>query len=113
MEAKTIATFEELLDEVKQYIHKEENIDLITRAYLCAEKNHQGQFRRSGEPYTIHVLQVGYILAQLRTGPKTIAAGLLHDTIEDCDIGKDDIIEMFGDEVYQLVEAVTKIGNLK
>ncbi|MEG0077930.1 MAG: bifunctional (p)ppGpp synthetase/guanosine-3',5'-bis(diphosphate) 3'-pyrophosphohydrolase [Erysipelotrichaceae bacterium] len=113
MEAKTISTFDELLDEVKKYIHKEENIDLITRAYLCAEKNHQGQFRRSGEPYTIHVLQVGFILAQLRTGPKTIAAGLLHDTIEDCDIGKDDIIEMFGDEVYQLVEAVTKIGNLK
>lgn len=113
MVAKTVATFDELLEEVKLYIRKEENIDLITRAYLCAEKNHAGQYRRSGEPYIIHAIQVGFILAQLRTGPKTIAAGLLHDVIEDCDIGKDDVVEMFGEEVYDLVEAVTKIGNLK
>ena len=55
------------------------NIDLITRAYLFAEKNHDGQYRKSGEPYIIHAIQVGYILSSLRTGPKTIAAGLLHD----------------------------------
>lgn len=113
MVSAKVATFDDLLVEVKSYIHKEENIDLITRAYLCAEKNHSGQFRRSGEPYIIHAIQVGYILSQLRTGPKTIAAGLLHDVIEDCEIGKDEVIEMFGEEVYRLVEAVTKIGNLK
>ena len=67
MVSAKVATFDDLLVEVKSYIHKEENIDLITRAYLCAEKNHSGQFRRSGEPYIIHAIQVGYILAQLRT----------------------------------------------
>ena len=113
MVSAKVATFDDLLVEVKSYIHKEENIDLITRAYLCAEKNHSGQFRRSGEPYIVHAIQVGYILAQLRTGPRTIAAGLLHDVIEDCEIGKDEVIEMFDEEVYRLVEAVTKIGNLK
>ena len=83
MVRKNVVTFDEMMQEVRQYIKKEENIDLITRAYLCAEKNHAGQYRKSGEPYIIHAIQVGYILAMLRTGPKTIAAGLLHDVVED------------------------------
>lgn len=113
MENKTVANFDELMVEVKKYIRRDENIDLITRAYLCAEKNHEGQFRKSGEPYLVHALQVGFILAQMRTGPKTIAAGLLHDVIEDCEMSPEEMKEVFGDEVYTLVEAVTKIGNLK
>lgn len=113
MENKTVATFDEMMLEVKNYIRRDENIDLITRAYLCAEKNHEGQFRKSGEPYLVHALQVGFILAQMRTGPKTIAAGLLHDVIEDCEMSPEEMKEVFGEEVYTLVEAVTKIGNLK
>ena len=71
MVSKKVVTFRDLLDEVKKYIKKEENIDLITRAYLFAEKEIIfGQFRKSGEPYIIHAIQVGYILALLRTGPK-------------------------------------------
>ena len=113
MVRKNVVTFDEMMQEVRQYIKKEENIDLITRAYLCAEKNHAGQYRKSGEPYIIHAIQVGYILAMLRTGPKTIAAGLLHDVVEDCDVCLEQISEMFGEEVASLVESVTKIGALK
>ena len=110
---KKSVTFEEVLEEVKKYIHKPENIDLITRAYLCAEKNHTGQYRKSGEPYIIHAIQVGYILTMLRTGPKTIAAGFLHDVVEDCDVTIQEMSDMFGEEVASLVESVTKIGALK
>ena len=113
MVRKNVVTFDEMMQEVRQYIKKEENIDLITRAFLCAEKNHAGQYRKSGEPYIIHAIQVGYILAMLRTGPKTIAAGLLHDVVEDCDVCLEQISEMFGEEVASLVESVTKIGALK
>ena len=102
-----------MLNEVKKYIHKPENIDLITRAYLFAKDKHEGQFRKSGDPYVIHAVQVGYTLALLRTGPKTIAAGFLHDTVEDCDVETEDIARLFGDEVASLVESVTKIGALK
>ncbi len=110
---KKSVIFEEVLEEAKKYIHKPENIDLITRAYLFAKEKHEGQFRKSGEPYIIHAVQVGYTLALLRTGPKTIAAGFLHDTVEDCDVEREDIAQLFGDEVASLVESVTKIGALK
>ena len=109
MVRKNVVTFDEMMQEVRQYIKKEENIELITRACLCAEKNHAGQYRKSGEPYIIHAIQVGYILAMLRTGPKTIAAGLLLDVVEDCDVCLEQISEMFGEEVASLVESVTKI----
>ena len=113
MVSSQVVTFDEMMSEVKKYIKKEENIDLITRAYLCAEKNHTGQYRKSGEPYIIHAIQVGYILSLLRTGPRTIAAGLLHDVVEDCDVTLEEITEMFGNEVASLVDSVTNIGNLK
>ena len=106
-------TFDDLLNEVKKYIVKEENLELITKAYKFAESMHANQFRKSGEPYIIHPLNVGYILATLRGGPQTIAAGLLHDTLEDCDINEEDFKEMFGNEIFLLVEGVTKIGNIK
>ena len=113
MVSKNVVTFDEMMFEVQKYIKKEENIDLITRAYLCAEKNHAGQYRKSGEPYIIHAIQVGYILTLLRTGPKTIAAGFLHDVVEDCDVSIQEMSDMFGEEVASLVDSVTKIGNLK
>lgn len=106
-------SFEQVITEVKQYIRKEENIDLITRAFLFAQKHHEGQLRKSGEPYLVHLINVAFILAQMRTGPSTIAAGFLHDVIEDCDITAQQMSVMFGEEVTILVEAVTKISNLK
>ena len=105
--------FDDIMLEAKKYIHKQENLDLITRAYEYANEKHKHQFRKSGEPYVIHVLNVGYILAKLRGGPQTIAAGLLHDTIEDCNVDIDEFKQLFGEDVYLLVEGVTKIGNIK
>lgn len=113
MVSKKVVTFDELMQEVKTYIKREENIDLITRAYHFAESNHEGQFRKSGEPYIIHVIQVAHILTLMKTGPKTITAGLLHDVVEDCDVTLEDVSAQFGEEVASLVESVTKIGALK
>ncbi|MEG0823063.1 MAG: bifunctional (p)ppGpp synthetase/guanosine-3',5'-bis(diphosphate) 3'-pyrophosphohydrolase [Erysipelotrichaceae bacterium] len=113
MVSTTTVTHEMLFKEVKKYMKKNENIEFLEKAYHYAAAAHEGQLRRSGEPYMIHAVQVGYILAQMRTGPKTIAAGLLHDVIEDCTCTSADIINEFGEEVYNLVESVTKIGNLE
>ncbi len=113
MVSKKVVTFDELMQEVSTYIKKEENLNLIKEAYAYAEKNHEGQFRKSGEPYIIHAIQVAHILTMLKTGPKTIAAGLLHDVVEDCDVTFEDVSTLFGEEVASLVESVTKIGALK
>lgn len=106
-------TIEDIMSEVKKYMVKEENLKLIQSAYEFANEKHEGQFRKSGEPYVIHVLNVGYILATLRTDPQTIAAGLLHDVIEDCNILEEDFKARFGNEIFSLVESVTKIKNIK
>ena len=113
MVRNNIVDFEGMMEEVQKYIKREENIELIRKAYECARVNHIGQFRKSGEGYIVHPLQVGYILAMLRTGPKTICAGLLHDVLEDCSLSREEMAKEFGEEVTQLVEAVTKIGQLK
>ena len=109
----THITFEEVLNEVHEYIKAPESIQLITKAYEFAEENHRGQYRKSGEPYIVHILYVGFILANLRVSPVTIAAGLLHDVIEDCDVSKDTLTENFSLEIATLVESVTKIGNIE
>ena len=106
-------TYDDIMYEVKKYISKDEDIQSIKKAYDFAVKMHEGQYRKSGEPYVIHVVQVAYILATLHVGPQTIVAGLLHDVIEDTDITNEEFIEMFGKNIYNLVEGVTKIGNLE
>ncbi|MCF0107320.1 MAG: bifunctional (p)ppGpp synthetase/guanosine-3',5'-bis(diphosphate) 3'-pyrophosphohydrolase, partial [Holdemanella sp.] len=114
MSEKRAVTFEECMENIQTYIKRPENIELIQRAYDFAYKCHEGQYRKSGEPYVIHVIQVAYILSQLHCGPKTIAAGLLHDTVEDCEgVTNETITELFGEEICTLVDAVTKIGNIK
>jgi len=94
-------------------LKKPENINLIKKALNYANEHHGGQFRRSGEPFIVHLWNVGYILATLRVGPKTIAAGLLHDVIEDCGVSKEQLTLDFDSEIAELVESVTKIGNLQ
>lgn len=107
-------SFDQCLENIQTYIKKQENIDLIKKAYAFAHEAHKGQFRKSGEPYEIHVVQVANILAGLHCDPKTIAAGLLHDTVEDCDgITTETIEQEFGEEIANIVDAVTKIGNIK
>lgn len=114
MSQKKQVTFEECMENVKTYIKRPENIELIQKAYDFAYEHHKGQFRKSGEPYVIHVIQVANTLAEMHCGPKTIAAGLLHDTVEDCEgVTTETITELFGEEIAILVDAVTKIGAIK
>ena len=106
-------TVDDVIDEARKYIHDPISLTLIERAANYASVHHAGQFRRSGEPYTVHLINVAYILATLRVGPQTIAAGFLHDCIEDCGISRDELANEFDEEIADLVEAVTKIGTLK
>ena len=77
----SITNFDEVLDLIKTYMKKDEDIDFITRAFNFANEMHAGQTRKSGEPYIINCLSVAYILATYQSQPATIAAGFLHDTI--------------------------------
>jgi GTP diphosphokinase / guanosine-3',5'-bis(diphosphate) 3'-diphosphatase len=86
---------------------------LIERAYAAAEKAHSGQKRKSGEPYITHPVAVAQILADLGIGPITLAAALLHDTVEDTDYTLDMLRRDFGDEIAMLVDGVTKLDKLK
>lgn len=114
MANKQEVTIEECMEHVRSYIKRPENLELIENAYKFAEKAHEGQFRKSGQPYVVHCIQVANTLASLRCDPKTVAAGFLHDTVEDCEgISEDVISKEFGKEVSTIVEAVTKIGNIQ
>jgi GTP pyrophosphokinase len=93
--------------------HPKSDLALIERAYATAEKAHSGQKRRSGEPYITHPVAVAQILADLGIGTKTLAAALLHDTVEDTDYTLDMLRKDFGDEVAMLVDGVTKLDKLK
>ncbi len=86
---------------------------IIERAYRVADRAHEGQTRRSGEPYITHPIAVAQILAELGLGPKTIAAALLHDTVEDTGYPLETLREEFGDEVAMLVDGVTKLDRVK
>ncbi|RME29275.1 MAG: bifunctional (p)ppGpp synthetase/guanosine-3',5'-bis(diphosphate) 3'-pyrophosphohydrolase [Deltaproteobacteria bacterium] len=102
----------DILDQVATYAPNAD-LDVIMRAWAFAGKAHAGQLRRSGEPYLVHPIAVAEILAQLRMDVDTIATGLLHDTMEDCLVTRDELAAMFGDEVADMVDGVTKIGKLK
>ena len=107
------ATIELVMDEIEKYIHNSESIEMIKKAYEIAKKYHEGQFRKSGEPYLQHPLEVAYMLASLRVGPATIAAGFLHDVVEDTDYTLDQLKVDFNEDVASIVDGVTKIGQLK
>src|SRR5919109_156087 len=91
--------------------HSDADLDLIKKAYVYSAKVHQGQIRKSGEPYLVHPLEVAGLLAELKLDEASIVAGLLHDTIEDTLAKPDEIKELFGPEVLSLVEGVTKLGT--
>lgn len=106
-------TFQEVEAKFENYITKKEDVERIRNAYAFAEKNHAGQFRKSGEPYIHHLIEVAYILCELNAGPDTIIAGLLHDVVEDCNVPLEEIEKRFGSEVRMLVDALTKIQRMK
>lgn len=86
---------------------------LIDKAYKFAETAHEGQKRKSGEPYITHSASVGLMLAEMGMGPRTISAALLHDTLEDTEVTNDDIREAFGPEILFLVDGVTKLSSVR
>ena len=110
---KTYNNFEDLMKEVETYIKKPESLEKITAAYEKARSLHEGQLRKSGEPYIIHPLNVAGILAELHVGPDTICAGLLHDVVEDTECTNEDIAKEFGQDIAEMVDGVTKVGQLK
>ena len=106
-------TLSQILERVKKYDDTPGGCDLIERAGHFAENAHAGQFRKSGEPYIVHPMFVASILVELMIDPPTIAAALLHDTVEDCDnVTLDLIQDQFGEEVARLVDGVTKLSKL-
>ena len=107
-----IYTFDEVKAVYEKYIFDPTSRSQIEKAYEFAKKKHEGQMRKSGDPYVTHVIAVAYILANLQAGPSTIIAGLLHDTIEDTDTKREEIAELFGEDIAFLVEGLTKITRL-
>ena len=103
--------YEELISSVQKY-HPSTDISMIEKAYRIARDAHEGQVRKSGEPYIIHPLCVGIILADLELDKETIVAGLLHDVVEDRVMTTEEITQEFGAEVALLVDGVTKLGQL-
>ena len=105
-----------VLERIKRKIRQNNaraDVALVDKAYLTAKRAHEGQLRKSGEPYITHPLAVAEILADLGIGAKTIAAALLHDTVEDTDYSLDRVRVDFGEEIALLVDGVTKLDRLK
>ena len=112
MHAKDNIQFEDVLERAKTYIENEEQLKFIEQAYLFAKEKHAGQFRKSGEDYIVHPLNVAMILTTIYADYQTIAAGFLHDVLEDCDCTPEEMEEKFGSEVTKLVQGVTKLSKI-
>jgi len=102
---------DDIISSIKLY-YPNPDLDLIKKAYDFAEHAHAGQVRASGEPYFIHVVETAYIATQLRLDMPSVMAGLLHDTIEDCEVTKEDIVREFGSDVAGIVEGVTNLTRM-
>ncbi len=102
----------DLIARVRKY-HPSDDISLIEKAYEVAGTAHAGQVRKSGEPYIVHPLYVAIILADLEMDKETVAAGLLHDVVEDTEWTTTDVAEEFGEDVAHLVDGVTKLDSLQ
>ena len=105
-------SIDDVLEKMKKN-NKKSDLKLITKAYEFAKEKHGDQLRKSGEPYIIHPVQVAYILANLELDDATICAALLHDVAEDTEVTIQDIAKEFSPEIAEMVDGVTKLGNLK
>lgn len=112
MANEQVLTAEQVFEQASCYL-SEKDVEFIKKAYEFANRAHRGQYRKSGEPYIIHPIQVAGILVDLKMDPATIAAGFLHDVVEDTEVTKEDLEREFGSEVAMLVDGVTKLGKIK
>jgi GTP diphosphokinase / guanosine-3',5'-bis(diphosphate) 3'-diphosphatase len=103
--------FEDLIEKVRS-THPDADIELLRRAYVFSAFEHKGQVRHSGEPYLVHPLQVADLLADMKVDVVAVAAGLLHDIVEDTQTPIERIRELFGPDVAHVVEGVTKLGAI-
>jgi GTP diphosphokinase / guanosine-3',5'-bis(diphosphate) 3'-diphosphatase len=107
-----LASTHNLVKRLKSYLD-DDQIARVVRAYEFAEKSHEGQYRRSGDPYITHPLAVANILIDMHMDHESLMAALLHDVLEDCGVGKEQLAGMFGHEVAELVDGVSKIAQIK
>ncbi len=112
MAKEQILTPEDVFSKVKSYMN-DEHVDFVKKAYEVAKEAHKEQLRSSGEPYIIHPIQVAGILAELQMDPETVAAGFLHDVVEDTPVTREDLVSEFNEEVAMLVDGVTKLEKIK
>ena len=105
-------TYQELKKSIQSYIQDEKELQLIERAYQYAYEMHFGVKRLTGEDYIIHPLNVAFILTTIHADAATLCGGLLHDVLEDCDVTKETLTDLFGSEIVKLVDGVTKINKL-
>ncbi|KXH87349.1 bifunctional (p)ppGpp synthetase/guanosine-3',5'-bis(diphosphate) 3'-pyrophosphohydrolase [Sporosarcina sp. HYO08] len=103
---------EDIFKIVATYMN-DQHVAFVRKAYEAAKSAHEGQFRSSGEAYILHPVQVAGILANLQMDPSTVAAGFLHDVVEDTHVSREDVVREFGEEVAMLVDGVTKLEKLK
>ena len=103
---------EDVLEKVRSYVEDEEQIQVIQKAYDFAYEKHKGQYRKSGEAFIYHPLNVAMILTTIYADYETISAGLLHDVLEDCDCTPEEMEEVFGPSITKLVKGVTKLSNI-
>ena len=108
----TVTKFRDLLRQIRSY-RPNDDLTLVKKAYDFSLRHHQGQTRASGEPYLVHPLEVASVLADMRLDTTAIAAGLLHDAVEDTSVTVDDIRTEFGEQVAHIVEGVTKISKIE
>ena len=112
MGESALQSIDDLADRLSSYL-EDDHIATIKEAYYFAEKSHEGQFRRSGEPYVTHPLAVAYILSEMHMDHHSIMAAMLHDVIEDTDATKEQIADLFSSVVADLVDGVSKMSQIK
>ena len=109
--ALTLTKFRELMKRIEEN-RPQDDLSIVKKAYDYSLKYHEGQTRASGEPYLVHPLEVALVLAEMKMDPVAIAAGLLHDSVEDTSVTMVDIRKEFGEQVAHIVEGVTKISKI-
>ncbi len=107
-----VKTYEDVKHKLLKY-HPRADVGFLESAYAFAAKAHEGQVRKSGEPYIIHPVNVAFILADCKLDIETVAAGFLHDVVEDCNIEAEELESRFGKVVVRIVDGVTKIGKVR
>src|SRR3954466_7825776 len=109
--ALTLTKFRDLMKQMQEN-RPQDDLSIVKKAYDYSLKHHEGQSRASGEPYLVHPLEVALVLAEMKMDPVAVAAGLLHDSVEDTSVTIVDIRKDFGEQVAHIVEGVTKISKI-